>query len=289
MKKLYALLFAGIVGLMIVYDGFFVTQEGNMTVVKTMGKADRVESAGFHFKTPFVDSVIDIDVRARKTGGVMELSTSEQMPVNGVVTVNWNVISTDKAVKALYSQYGSLEQFERVVLLPKLLDAAKEGAAKFTAEDQLVKRGEVTNTIKKAFEDKTAGLPIEGIQIQVENLSLPQAYLDSISNKQTQKNNAEAEKFVLEKQNLSARQRENTAQAEANANLMIAQAEAQAIELKGKAEASSIREKAKALEGNPLIIELTKAQNWNGSYATTIIGQGSTPFVDLRDTENKVK
>ena len=154
MKKLYALLFAGIVGLMIVYDGFFVTQEGNMTVVKTMGKADRVESAGFHFKTPFVDSVIDIDVRARKTGGVMELSTSEQMPVNGVVTVNWNVISTDKAVKALYSQYGSLEQFERVVLLPKLLDAAKEGAAKFTAEDQLVKRGEVTNTIKKAFEDK---------------------------------------------------------------------------------------------------------------------------------------
>lgn len=287
MKKLYALLFAGIVGLMIVYDGFFVTQEGNMTVVKTMGKADRVESAGFHFKTPFVDSVIDIDVRARKTGGAMELSTSEQMPVNGVVTVNWNVISTDKAVKDLYSQYGSLEQFERVVLLPKLLDAAKEGAAKFTAEDQLVKRGEVTNAIKKAFEDKTAGLPIGGIQIQVENLSLPQAYLDSISNKQTQKNNAEAEKFVLEKQNLSARQRENTAQAEANANLMIAQAEAQAIELKGKAEASSIREKAKALEGNQLIVALEQVKQWKGEVPTMVTGTNPNFLMTLPEYNKK--
>ena len=289
MKKLYALLIAIVVGLMIIYDGFFITQEGNKTVVKNLGKVDRVASAGFHFKMPFTESAVDIDVRARKIGGTMELSTSEQMPVNGFVTVNWSVNSDDKSVQDLYSQYGSLEQFERIILIPKLLDAAKEGAAKFTAEEQLVKRGEVTNAIKKAFEEKTQGLPIGGIQVQVENLSLPQAYLDSISNKQTQKNNAEAEKFVLEKQNLSARQRENTAQAEANANLMIAQAEAQAIELKGKAEAGAIEAKAKALNGNPLIIDLTKAQNWNGSYATTIIGQGATPFVDLRDNTNKVK
>lgn len=278
--KLYGLLFVALFATLTVLDGFFITQEGNTTVVKSMGKADREVEPGFHFKIPYVESVVHLDIRERKSGGKMQVSTSEQMPADAVITANWSI--KKGAGLNLYKEYGSLEQFEDKVLEPKLLEAAKQGTAGYTAEEQMTKRDRVTDSIKQAFVQKVSYLPIDVSAVQIEDLVFPKDYLASIANKQTQKNNADAEKFVLEKQNLTARQRENTAQAEANATLMVAKAEAESIELKGKAEAMAIEAKAKALQGNPLIIELEKAKNWNGSYVTTSIGAGVTPFVDLR-------
>lgn len=279
--KLYGLLFVAFFATLTVFDGFFITQEGNVTVVKSMGKADREVEPGFHFKLPFAESTVDLDIRERKSGGKMQVSTSEQMPVDAVITANWSI--KKGAGINLYKDYGSLDQFEDKVLEPKLLEAAKQGTASYTAEEQMTKRDKVTESIRQAFVQKVSYLPIDVSAVQVEDLKLPADYLASIANKQTQKNNADAEKFVLEKQNLTARQKENTAQAEANATLMVAKAEAESIELKGKAEAQAIEAKAKALQGNPLIIELEKAKNWNGSYVTTSIGAGVTPLVDLRE------
>lgn len=281
MKKLYALVFVAFIALVTVYDGFFITQEGYTTIVKSFGKAQKEVDPGFHFKVPFTDSTVDLDVRERKSGGKMAVATSEQMPVAGVITANWSI--KKGAGLELYKDYGSLEQFEDKVLEPKLLEAAKQGAAKFTAEEQMNKRDLVTQTIYEAFLAKVSYLPIIVSAVQIEDLTFPADYLTSIANKQTQKNNAEAEKFVLEKQNLQARQKENTAQAEANATIMTAKAEAESIQLKGTAEAQAIEAKAKALQGNPLIVELTRVQNWNGSYVTTNIGSGAQPIVDLRE------
>ena len=279
--KLYGLLFVAFFATLTVFDGFFITQEGNVTVVKSMGKADREVEPGFHFKLPFVESTVDLDIRERKSGGKMQVSTSEQMPADAIITANWSI--KKGAGLNLFKDYGSLEQFENKVLEPKLLEAAKQGAAGYTAEEQMTKRDKVTESIRQAFVQKVSYLPIDVSAVQIEDLAFPKDYLASIANKQTQKNNADAEKFVLEKQNLTARQRENTAQAEANSTLMVAKAEAESIELKGKAEAMAIEAKAKALQGNPLIIELEKVKNWNGSYVTTNIGSGVTPFVDLRE------
>ena len=279
--KLYGLLFVAFFATLTVFDGFFITQEGTVTVVKSMGKADREVEPGFHFKLPFVESTVDLDIRERKSGGKMQVSTSEQMPADAVITANWSI--KKGAGLNLFKDYGSLEQFEDKVLEPKLLEAAKQGTAGYTAEEQMTKRDKVTESIRQAFVQKVSYLPIDVSAVQIEDLEFPKDYLASIANKQTQKNNADAEKFVLEKQNLTARQRENTAQAEANSTLMVAKAEAESIELKGKAEAMAIEAKAKALQGNPLIIELEKVKNWNGSYVTTNIGSGATPFVDLRE------
>ena len=268
--KLYGLLFVAFFAALTVVDGFFITQEGTVTIVKSMGKADREVEPGFHFKLPFVESTVDLDIRERKSGGKMQVSTSEQMPADAVITANWSI--KKGAGLNLFKDYGSLEQFEDKVLEPKLLEAAKQGTAGYTAEEQMTKRDKVTESIKQAFAQKVSYLPIDLSAVQIEDLEFPKDYLASIANKQTQKNNADAEKFVLEKQNLTARQRENTAQAEANSTLMVAKAEAESIELKGKAEAMAIEAKAKALQGNPLIIELEKVKNWNGSYVTTNIG-----------------
>lgn len=274
------LAFLGVIGTATVYDGFFITQEGYSTVVKTMGKAEKEVGPGFHFKIPFTDSIEHTDMRVRKAGGEMKVATSEQMPVLAIITANWYVKPLH--AKALYSTYGKLEDFEKIVLNSKIFEAAKQGSGSFTAEQLITKRMEVSDAILKALRQKVSTLPIVIDSIQIDDFNLPDDYEKAIANKQTQKTNADAEQFVLEKQNLTARQKENTAQADANSILMINKAQAESIQLKGLAEAKAIEAKGSALSGNPLIIELTKAQNWNGSYATTIIGSDVKPILDVR-------
>ena len=54
--------------------------------------------------------------------------------------------------------------------------------------------------------------------------------------------------------------------------------------MKGIAEAKAIDAKGKSLRNNPLIVELTKAQRWNGGLPTTVMGSSSSmPILDMRN------
>ncbi|MDO5650467.1 MAG: hypothetical protein Q4G11_07665, partial [Gallicola sp.] len=48
----------------------------------------------------------------------------------------------------------------------------------------------------------------------------------------------------------------------------------------GEAEADAIRMRSDALANNPALIELTKAENWNGVLPTTVLPNGTIPFID---------
>lgn len=49
----------------------------------------------------------------------------------------------------------------------------------------------------------------------------------------------------------------------------------------GLAEAEAIREKSKALAQNAKLVELTKAEKWNGELPQNIYGSAPVPFLDL--------
>ena len=85
-----------------------------------------------------------------------------------------------------------------------------------------------------------------------------------------------------EKQNLEAQRAVNTANADAQSITLRAKAEADAIKLKGEAEAKAIEAKSKALQGNPLIVQLTQAQQWDGKLPTHMMGEGSNFLLDMR-------
>ena len=61
MKKIAHFLLAGLVflAIVIVYDGFFIVEEGRQVVVTQFGApvGDPVTEAGLHFKMPFIQHV----------------------------------------------------------------------------------------------------------------------------------------------------------------------------------------------------------------------------------------
>jgi len=225
---------------------FYTIDEGHVGIVKRFGEATQQVNPGLHFKLPFADTVEELEIRTRKNSEKLKASTFEQMPVGAEVSVNWTVIRPEAF--QLYKNYGGLDQFENRILDPRLRSAAKDAIARFKAEQIVQNRGLVIQKIEETLLATMKDFPVKLDSVQIENLVLPQKYLQSIETKQTEKNLAQAEKHRLERQKLEAQRDVNTAEAardsdkaradgSAYATLTNARAEAEAIRLKGLAEA----------------------------------------------------
>jgi len=263
-----------------IIGSFFTVEEGHVGIVKRFSEAKYQENPGLHFKAPFIDTVEEIEVRTRKNVEKMPSSTSEQMPVTVEASVNWTV--SKEAAIDLFRKYGGLNQFEQRILDPRFRSATKSVIPKFTAEQLIQDRASAIALIEAELIREMESFPVKVDNIQIENIILPTKYLTSIETKQTEKNLADAEKFKLDRQNLTAQQLVNTAKARAESTILEASADAQATEIKGFAEAKAIEAKAKALRNNPLIIQLTQAQAWNGQLPQTVMGSnGALPILNL--------
>ena len=67
----------------------------------------------------------------------------------------------------------------------------------------------------------------------------------------------------------------------ADARLLQAQAEAKAIGLQGEAQATAIRAQADALKSNPTLIDLRKAERWDGKLPAAIYAGAPIPFLPV--------
>ena len=290
------LIFIGLLGLIVVtlFGLVFTVDEGHVGIVKRFGKVISQEAPGIHAKIPYIDSVIEIEVRTRKNTETMNAATLEQMPVKLTMAVNWTV-NKDSAID-LYRQYGGLTQFETRILDPRLKSASKAGLAHYKAEQLIQNRNAAIRKIEALLEEEIEGLPIELGDVQIEEISLPQKYISSIEVKQTELNLAAAEKHKLERQNLEAQREVNTAnarrdatkaRADGEAYKIRAEAEAQAFAIleKGKAEAEAMKAKADAIANNQTLVQYMQAQQWNGQMPSTVLGESNALLWNMDNTK----
>ena len=297
---------AGVLGVVLFFAALssaYTVNEGNVGIIKRFGEAVSWQNPGLHFKVPFTDSVTEIDTRTRKYKETMQASTTGkvggnakgktelQMPSTITISANWSIPKTEAL--NIYKEYGGLEEYEDKILDPRVIKATKSIFAKHSVEFIISNRELVTNEIVAEISKTLVGHRAKLSDINIEDVLFPPKIKSAIEKKQTAKLEKEAEEYALQKQNLTAQRVVNTANADKEAAVAKADgqaykieqeaiAESKAISLKGNAEAEAIRAKAKALKSNPLIVELTKAQNWNGQLPTTVMGEGQSVLMDMR-------
>lgn len=276
----------------VLWSVFYTIDEGHVGIVKRFGEATTQVNPGLHTKVPFADSVEELEIRTRKNAEVLKASTFEQMPVQAEVSVNWTVIRADAFL--LYKNYGGLDQFENRILDPRLRSAAKDALARYKAEEIVQNRSGVIQKMEETLLEAMKEFPVKLDSVQIENLVLPQKYLQSIETKQTEKNLAAAEKHRLERQKLEAQREVNTAEAKRDAEraradgsayaiTTEAKAEAEAIKLKGLAEAEAIQKKAEAIKSNKVLVDYVKAQQWDGKLPSTVMGSGQDILWNMKE------
>lgn len=264
-----ALAVIAILVLSIVWMGIYRIDAGHVGIVKRFGNVIDVVDPGLHVKIPYADTVEEMEVRERAFTKELAAASQDPLEIPITVTVNW-LVKRDN-VKDLYIQFGSLSQFEQRIIQPRLNDAVKGVASGYTVNDLLRKRTEYRDRSQQAF---AARMP-DDIQItgfSVVNIGFPPEYTKAIRDKQVAREQAETERFVLERQKLTSTQVTQTAMAQRDADKARADGRAYEIKVQGEAQADAVRILGQALAANPLVVEYRKIEKWSGVFPATFMG-----------------
>ena len=252
-----------------VWLGIYRIDAGHVGIVKRFGNVIDVVDPGLHVKIPYADTVEEMEVRERAFTMKMEAASQDPLELPVTVTVNWLVKRNH--VEQLYIQFGSLDQFEKRIIQPRLNDAVKGVTSNYTVNDLLRKRAEYRDRSQSSFGDR---MP-EAIQItgfSIVNVGFPPEYTKAIRAKQVAREQAETEKYILERQRLTSTQVTQTAMAQRDADKARADGKAYEIKVQGEAQAEAIRIMGEALAKHPLVVEYKKVERWGGTFPTTFMG-----------------
>ncbi|MFM9943141.1 MAG: prohibitin family protein [Hyphomicrobiaceae bacterium] len=252
-----------------VWLGVYRIDAGHVGIVKRFGNVIDVVDPGLHYKLPYADTVEEMEVRERAFTIDLDAASQDPLELPIKVTVNWLVKRAQ--VKDLYVQFGSLDQFEKRIILPRLNDAVKGVTSRYVVNDLLRKRTEYRDLSKKTFEERMPDdVQITGFSIV--NIGFPPEYTKAIRDKQVAREQAETEKFVLDRQRLTSTQVTQSAEAQRDADKARADGRAYEIKVQGEAQAEAIRSMGAALSQNPLVVEFKKVEKWTGTFPTTFMG-----------------
>lgn len=294
--KIAGAAFGSLIALIAFFGSYFTVDAGEKGVQTRFGSIVRVAGPGLNFKVPFVDDVTKISTRTEtlewaqheKNDGRMEAYSHDQQPAEMSVKISYHVKGDPKSVTELYSQFKTTDGLANAVIVPRAAQAIKTTFGQFTAVSVVQDRAKfnaraaqaVQDLIDQGVEGKPIPVIIDGVQIW--DIKFSQAYEHAVEARMQ----AEVEVAKVT-QNLE-RERKNAeivvvqAKAQADSNLAVATAAAAATKIKGEAEASAIRARSLALQSNPALIELTKAEKWDGRLPTTVVPGGAVPFMSVK-------
>ena len=220
---------------------------------------------GLHFVMPFADSVVQMEIRTLKYVKSTTSASKDLQTVSTTVTVNYH--PSPNSIHYLYQEVGL--DYEDRIIQPAVEEVVKQVTANYNAEELITKRPDVKADIEREITERLADFNIETEVISITDFQFSTLFAAAIEAK------VEAEQKALKAENdlirieVEARQIEQQAQGEANANIARANGEAEAIRIIND-----------ALAQNPNYLEWLKTQMWDGSLPL-VVGDGGTPFIQI--------
>lgn len=278
-------------GLSTMFDSFYTIDERERGVVLFNGQIIGTANPGMHWKMPILADVakINIENNIQKYGVeapadgtpcdqcVWAYSKDQQVAAI-VFSVNYKVDSS--RVEDVYREYTNVQGLVDREVTRQALKGLKDVFGQYNAVRAIQERAglntEVESTIMAALSDS----PVQVLSVQIENIDFSDAYEKVIEERMQ----AEVEVAKLEqnlrREEVQANIVRTQAQGEADAKKAQAEAEAYRIRAVGEAEAAAIKLRADALANNPGLIELTKAEKWDGQLPQTVLPNSTVPFID---------
>ncbi len=260
---------------------------GHTGIVTVFGRVkDTTYEAGVHFCAPW-EEVVVMDNRNQKASVDLLCFSSDIQEVTVKYTLNYQ-ISKVKA-QTIYKEIGT-EYYQKTVE-PRIQEAVKSEFAKYTAEELLNKRSELSQNIRSVLTEKLDAYNIEVVDASIENLDFSDAFTDAVEAKQvaeqkskqaqieqaqkTMEANAAAERAEIEAEAEAA-----VAKIAATADFEVVKIQADAALYAGQKDAAVIEQVRDALAKDPATLDNDDIQHlllyyyileWNGALPETYI------------------
>ena len=269
---------------------WYTIDQGDRGVLLTNGALSSVVDPGLHFKMPWFQHVEKISLRQQvlKWGcensddcsglPAMQAYSRDQQPADMRVTVNFHVPAAE--VSNVYTNYGSIEALADRVIARKAPQEIKTVFGQYDAVSVIQNRAKFNKDVAHAISSVTDG-PVMIDSVQVENIDFSDAYEQAVEARMTAQVEVQKQEQNLQQEKIKADIAVTQAQGRANSVKAEADASAYKTKVEGEATAEAIKNRAAALANNPLLVELTKAEKWDGQLPTSMIPGSTVPFLEI--------
>lgn len=212
----------------------------------------QIRGEGLHFKLPVVQGNKNIEIRVQKKEVDSNAASKDLQTVSSTIAVNFAVDAN--RVVDLFRQVG--DDYDDRIVSPAIQESVKSVTSRYTAEELITKRGEVSDAILSELQTRIGNYGLIATDLNIVDFNFSRSFNDAIEAKVTAEQNALAAKNKLEQVRYEADQ---------------------AIEVaRGKAEAQRIE--GESLRANPALIELRAVEKWDGKLPQYMTGT-QTPFI----------
>lgn len=264
--------------LIVLMGSWYTVNETERGVLLRNGALVGVIEPGLSFKIPLIETVKRISVQSNATTyqGLQAYSKDQQTATLNV-SVSWHVVPAE--VGKVYMQYQDLDGLVSRLISRQVPTQVENVFGQYNAVSAVQNRGKFVADVTKAIRDSVTG-PVVIDGVQVENIDFSDDYERSIALRMKAEVEVKTREQMLATEQVEAQIVVTRAQADADSKVAQAKADAEATRLRGSAEADAIKAKTLALSSNPMLIELTKAERWDGKLPTTVLPNGTLPFID---------
>lgn len=235
-----------VAGILMISSCFRTVPTGHTGIVTVFGKVkDQTYEAGVHFCAPW-ESVVNMDNRNQKASIDLLCFSSDIQEVSVTYTINYQI--SKQNAQMIYKEIGI--SYYETVITPSIQEAVKSEFAKYTAEQLLNNRSQLSTDIRNALSVELEGYNIVMIDSSIENLDFSDVFTDAVEAKQVAEQKSKQAQIEQQQKIMEAEAAAQRAEIEANAAAKVAAIEAEAAaavaEIAAKADANVVQIKADA-------------------------------------------
>lgn len=212
-----------LVWLLLILVGCFSTiKTGEIGIKTRFGKIiSSTSNEGIIFKSP-LEKVEKINIKVQKYENELPLSTStkDMQIVNNIkVSINYQIDGTK--VLDLYRKVGVT--YNTTVLEPAIQETIKAVISKYTAEELVTRRSEISLDINNTLNERIKDYGINSTAVAINNFDFSEAYNQAIEQKAVSEQNVLTAKQELEKAKVESEKKIVEAEATNKANELLKQ------------------------------------------------------------------
>lgn len=181
LKKMMIFLTLGLFVVITIFCSFQTIRSGEVGLRVRFGKIiDSNLSEGFNLKIPYVEKIVKVNIKVQKVELSTMAASKDLQDIATVIAVNYRV--EGDSASSLYRTVGN--SYEQVILEPAIQESVKSVISKYTAEEVVTSRTEVSSNSLKELQNKVDKYGIVIDSFNIINLTFSEEYSNAIEEKQ---------------------------------------------------------------------------------------------------------
>ena len=259
-KRYLPLVLVGLIALVVIADGYFTIQPGEVGIKVRLGRIVDSYSEGLYFKIPFIEKIDRFSIRIQRADIKTSAFSNDMQTIVVDMAINHRI--EKGTVVSIYRNLGP--NYVKTVIDPITQESVKSITSKYSAEKIISNRADVTSEMAKVVKSRLDEKQIIVTDLSITNFEFTAEFLKSVEDKQIAEQMAKkAEKDV------------ERVKKEAIQVIERARAEAESLKLQREAVSDQL------IELRKVEAQIKAIAKWNG-VLPQYSGGGAVPFINVK-------